>query len=167
MDTSHGTTNDTQKNDAAHVKRRNFGTVISSKFSREIISYLFFGVATTLVNWVIYAFAVQIVRLPMAAGNVIAWVFAVMFAFVTNKMWVFQSRSWKPALVLSEAGLFLNARIVTGLIEIIGVPLLFYIGLNYPLLGIEGFAAKMAISVIVVALNYIFSKMFIFPASRA
>jgi putative flippase GtrA len=132
------------------------------KTQRELVSYLIFGGATTFVNWCVYGLVVKLAGFSITAGNTIAWVAAVVFAFITNKIFVFQSRSWQPLSVLREASAFLAARIVSGLIEIAGVPFLFYLGLNYPLLGIEGFAAKVIVSVIVVILNYFFSKLFIF-----
>ena len=135
---------------------------ISPKLPKEVISYLLVGGTTTFINWAVYAFAVQIIALPITASNVIAWISAVTFAFVTSKIWVFKSHSWKFPLVRNEAGLFLSARMFTGLIEITGVPLLFFIGLDYPLLGVEGFAAKVAVSVLVVILNYVFSKLVVF-----
>ena len=101
-------------------------------------------------------------KLPITGANIIAWVLSVAFAFFTNKILVFESHSWKLLSVLREAGAFLGARIISGLAEIIGVPLLYRAGLNYPLLGIEGFAAKLAVSLVVIALNYFFSKKFIF-----
>jgi len=133
-----------------------------SKKQQEIISYLFFGGLTTLVNFAVYIFFVHLIGFSIAVSNVIAWVAAVLFAFVTNKLWVFQSRSWMAKQVLREAGAFLGARIATGLLDIVGVPLLFYTGLRYPLFGIEGFAAKLTIMLIVIALNYVFSKVFVF-----
>ena len=133
-----------------------------SKKQREIISYLFFGGLTTLANFVVYIFFVHLIGLGITAGNAFAWVVAVFFAFVTNKLWVFQSKSWMAKQVLREAGSFLGARITTGILDMIGVPLLFYIGLRYPLFGIEGFAAKSIITVLVIILNYVFSKAFVF-----
>ena len=133
-----------------------------SKRQLEIISYLFFGGLTTLVNFVVYIFFVQLIGLGIPAGNAIAWVAGVLFAFVTNKLWVFQSKSWMAKQVLREAGTFIGARITTGLLDMIGVPLLFYIGLNYPLFGIEGFTAKLMITVLVIILNYVFSKTIVF-----
>jgi putative flippase GtrA len=123
---------------------------------------LFFGGLTTLVNWSIYAVLVRFFGLPVAMGNAIAWVLAVAFAFVTNKLWVFQSRSWEPALVRKETVSFFGSRIATGLVELLGVPLLFCIGLDYPLFGVDGFTAKAIVSIIVIFLNYVFSKLFVF-----
>jgi uncharacterized membrane protein YfhO/putative flippase GtrA len=136
------------------------------KVSREMVNYLFFGVATTFVNWCVYGLAVRFAGFSVTVGNVIAWVVAVVFAFTANKVWVFESRSWQPLLVLREGSAFLGARILSGLVEIAGVPLLYRIGLDYPLLGIEGFAAKVSVSVIVIVLNYIFSKLVIFRREK-
>jgi len=138
-----------------------------SKRKQEIISYLFFGGLATLLNFVVYIFFVHLIGLGITAGNAIAWVVAVLFAFVTNKLWVFQSRSWLAKQALREAGTFLGARITTGLLDMIGVPLLFYIGLRYPLFGIEGFAAKSIIAVLVIILNYVFSKAFVFRSGQS
>ena len=87
---------------------------------------------------------------------------AVIFAFVTNKIWVFESKSWKPSVALKEFWLFVAARLITGVLEWFGVPLLVAIGLNQPLFGIDGFVAKILVSVIVIILNYVFSKLIIF-----
>ena len=133
-----------------------------SKRQQEIISYLFFGGLTTLVNFGVYIFFVNLIGLGITVSNAIAWVAAVLFAFVTNKLWVFHSKSWMAKQVLREAGSFLGARITTGLLDMIGVPLLFNIGLRYPLFGIEGFTAKLIIAVLVIILNYVFSKVFVF-----
>ena len=129
---------------------------------REIIVYLIFGVLTTFVNWCVYGLFVKIAGLPVAAGNVIAWTAAVIFAFFTNKIFVFQSRSWQPLKVLREAGTFLAARIISGIIELAGVPALYYLGLNFPLFNIEGFLAKVIVTVFVIILNFFLSKKFIF-----
>jgi len=131
-----------------------------------VVNYLFFGGATTFVNWFVYGVAVRFAGLSITTGNLIAWIAAVIFAFVTNKIWVFESRSWQPTLVLREGGAFLGARIISGIAEIAGVPFLYRLGLDYPLLGIDGFAAKVSVSVIVIIANYIFSKLFIFRKGK-
>ena len=131
-----------------------------------MLNYIFFGVGTTFVNWCVYGLAVRFAGFQITTGNIIAWIAGVIFAFITNKIWVFESRSWKLLLVLREGSAFLGARIVSGIAEITGVPLLYHIGLDYPLLGIEGFTAKIAVGIIVIILNYIFSKMFIFRRGK-
>ncbi|MBQ3330473.1 MAG: GtrA family protein [Ruminococcus sp.] len=150
---------------------------------KEIIMYIIFGVLTTLVNWVVYwvtepllssamhgntviwtVFGKEITMsiLAIFLANFIAWVAGVIFAFVTNKIWVFESKSWRFGLVMKELWLFVLARLITGVLEWFGVPLLVAMGLNQPLFGAEGFVAKLIVSVIVVILNYVFSKLIIF-----
>jgi len=132
------------------------------KANREMIFYLFFGGATTVVNWGFYGLMVRLLGCSITVSNAAAWVVAVIFAFFTNKAWVFQSRSWRPQQVLREAVPFLGARVFSGLLEIALVPLLFQLGLTQSLFNIEGFAAKVLVSVFVIALNYVFSKLFVF-----
>ncbi len=134
---------------------------------REVLAYLFWGGMTTLVSWGSYAlFAVLFQGLSATAtgtiANVLSWICAVIFAFVTNKLWVFESKSWAAGVWVLEFGTFLSARVVTGVLEIAGVPLLIWIGLDQAVLGIEGMAEKMIISIAVVVLNYVLSKRLIF-----
>ena len=95
-----------------------------------------------------------------------SWICAVLFAFVTNKIWVFDSKSWRPSVALKELGLFVVSRLISGVIEIAGVPLLIWFGIDQTIFGIEGMVAKVLISVIVVILNYVFSKLFIFKSKK-
>ena len=143
-----------------------FKGISSSKSKGEKINYLFFGVLTTLINWIVYSLGVQTLGFSITTSNIIAWIFAIVFAFITNKIWVFNDSDWKPAAILIQVGTFISARIITGLIEIIGVPLLFFAGLTYPVFNIEGFAAKLVVSIIVVVLNYILSKKFVFKSGE-
>ena len=155
---------------------------------KELISYLFFGVATTLVNWLVYAVMVRLLAVDLSAvsaqkgqlikevfhgaagknlillfvASLVAWVVAVIFAFVTNKLWVFASKSFRPAVVLKELWGFVAARLATGAMEWFGIPALVLAGMNQKLFGVEGFWAKALVSVAVVVLNYVFSKFLIF-----
>lgn len=129
---------------------------------REIVSYLFFGGATTLVNWVIYAVCVRVTGGALTASNAAAWLGAVLFAFVVNKIFVFQSKSRGAADILREAVLFFGSRAATGVLEIFLPGLLYRIGLDQAIFGVEGFAAKIVVSVAVIVLNYVFSKLLIF-----
>jgi putative flippase GtrA len=129
---------------------------------KDVIAYLFFGGVTTLVNWVTYTICVSLLDVSVNISNVVAWIMAVLVAFVTNKYFVFNSKSFKFKILLKEFGLFLSSRIFSGAIEIIGVPFLIAIGLNQTLFNIEGMMAKIVISVIVVVLNYVLSKIIVF-----
>ena len=129
---------------------------------REIISYLFFGGATTVVSWGAYALGVGLMGMGVTPGNIFSWVCAVTFAFITNKLWVFQSKSWAWPQWLKEAGAFYAGRLFSGLVELGGLPLLMKLGLDQTLFGVEGLAAKVAISVVVIILNYFLSKFIAF-----
>ncbi len=141
----------------------------------EIIMYLIFGVATTIVSWVTYALFTKTIPTisfwiitvdNTISANVLSWVCAVLFAYITNKLWVFDSKSWNLKLVTRELGLFVSSRLATGVIEWVGLPFLIKIGVNQTILGIEGMLAKIIVSVIVVILNYVFSKLFIFKNKK-
>ena len=146
------------------------------KKHREMIDYLFWGVMTTVVSWGSYSLFALVFKnqageieifgihlsIVVLIANILSWICAFLFAFITNKMLVFHSRSWKPSVLLPEFGKFLSARVITGILEIVGVPLLAALGLNQTIAGIEGMAAKVLVSVAVVILNYIFSKCFVF-----
>ncbi len=115
---------------------------------KEIISYLFFGVLTTLVNFVsFWAFNKILGESLYLISNVIAWVISVVFAYVTNKLWVFESKSWKFRVLLKEVPEFFAARV-------------FSLCVGFEVTG--KLIAKVLLAVIVVILNYFFSKFIIF-----
>ncbi len=152
--------------------------MILAKKYREIIAYLFWGVMTTIVSWGSYSiFALLFqkydkmiclftlnISMVVLLSNVLSWICAFLFAFVTNKLWVFESKSWKAEVWLPEFGKFFSARAFTGILEILAVPLLVGLGMSQTIFGIEGMAAKVLVSILVVLLNYVFSKLFIFKS---
>ena len=133
----------------------------------DILSYLFFGVCTTIVDWVTYWLFMTLFssmsmngEMNIIISNVISWVFAVIFAFITNKLWVFRSKSFEAKTLWYEIGTFVSARLVTLLIEtgiLAGAALIFGSDNN-----IINMIMKVITSIIVVLLNYIFSKLIIF-----
>ena len=129
---------------------------------KEIIMYLIFGVSTTLVNWIVYTLLVKLADADVTVANGIAWFAAVTFAYITNKLFVFESRSWAASILVKEIIAFFGARVASGVLEIFLPALLMKIGLDQAIFGIEGFAAKLVVSVLVIVLNYIFSKLFVF-----
>ena len=143
---------------------------------KKIILYLFFGVVTTIVSFVSYAlFERLFCYLPytssnlvfaIAAANVLSWIVAVLFAFVTNKIFVFESKKNSFLGVMGEFASFVGARLLTGFIEWFGVPFLVFSGLHQASFGSEGLLAKIIVSIIVIILNYIFSKILVFRKSK-
>ena len=138
--------------------------------NREIAMYLIFGVLTTIVNWAVYSIFEPILpfgtETRILVAGIISWVAAVSFAFVTNKIWVFRSRSFKADTVFAEALKFFGGRVATGLIEILAVPALFAIGFNRTIFGIEGLPAKAVVSVVIIVSNYFWSKFVAFRTGK-
>jgi putative flippase GtrA len=133
---------------------------------REIINYLIFGGGTTVVSLATYALFVQGFHMGILWGKAFSWVCAVTFAFVTNKLWVFDSKARDGKTLLREAAGFYGSRVATGLIELGGLPLLMKLGLDQALFGVEGFAANLVVTVVVIILNYILSKFLVFKKSK-
>lgn len=137
---------------------------------KELMMYVIFGFLTTAVNFVIFWVFTKILGEEFyLVNNAIAWVVGVVFAYVTNKLFVFHSKSWNIKLIAKEIPEFLGARVLSFLIEEGGM-LLFIsgLGLGEKTLTIFGFIitgqfiVKILLAVIVVVLNYVFSKFFIF-----
>ena len=137
-------------------------------FSKETWLYLFYGVLTTVVNYVAFYlfYSVFFHQKASVVANVIAFIFAVTFAYITNKLFVFESKSWVPKVAAREFVSFVVSRLATGVIEWFGPLLLFKIGLDQDLFGVKGFVAKIVCSVLVVILNYVFSKLLVFTKKK-
>lgn len=88
------------------------------------------------------------------------------FAFFVNKFFVFKSKNKHLLHILKEHFLFLGTRIISGLIEIFGLPLLVYIGMDQRIFDIEGAVAKAVIAVVVIITNYLFGKYLAFRKSK-
>lgn len=123
--------------------------------NKETLLYLLFGVLTTAVDWLVY---MLLIRADIAKwiANILAWIAAVLFAFITNKLLVFRSMDRDPVTMLREGAAFVLARLYTGLFSWGG----FYIFVNK--LGFHHIAVKALLSVFVIVFNYVFSKAFIF-----
>ena len=128
---------------------------------KEAALYVVFGGFTTIVTLATYALFVWF-GMDIIVSNILSWVCGVLFAFVVNKWFVFSCRSKKPSVVLRELGSFFGARIFTGVVAFVLFPILLMVGMDGALFGIDGFPAKIVTSLIEIALNWIFSKYYIF-----
>ena len=122
---------------------------------KDIILYLVFGVLTTLVNWLVYFPLANLLNVHYVAADVAAWVAAVAFAFVTNRTYVFHSEKRGKAIV-GEAVMFAVARVFSLLCEV-AVMLL-----GIDILGFNENLVKIVTAVLVVILNFLFSKLIVF-----
>ena len=127
----------------------------------EAMRYLFFGFLNVVVTWISYA-ALVLLGVDINISNAASWVIGVAFAFVVNKLYVFNSKNMETKTVGKEAASFTIGRILTGLVASLGVPILYNLGLNQTLLGVDGFVAKITVSVLEILLNYLFSKYLVF-----
>ena len=141
---------------------------------RELIIYGLFGVGTTVVNFVAFKlFNTLLGEEQYLISNIFAWFVSVTFAFFSNKIFVFKSESWKFKPLFKEIVSFFSSRVFTFLIEEFGLYLLVdVVGLgakeiNLISLNISGeMISKAIVGVVVVIINYIFSKIFIFKKSK-
>lgn len=124
--------------------------------NKQVIAYLFFGVCTTADNTIIYYICARWLELSTIVSTVIAWTLAVVFAFVTNKIFVFESHSWKWSVFVKEAASFFLCRLVTGLLDVI----IMFVGVN--ICGIFDLGIKVLSNVLVIILNYVASKRMVF-----
>ncbi len=120
-----------------------------------VVMYLVFGVLTTLVDWVAYR-VLRLSGLGYMFSNVAAWGAAVVFAFVTNKFMVFNSKSVDRLIIIKEFISFVGARVFSLLLQLAGIELM----IDY--VNINEYIAKAVMTVVVVVCNYVFSKLFIF-----
>ena len=126
----------------------------------EIISYLVFGGLTTLVD--------TLVGLPFhywlhwsgTASNTVAWIVAVLFAFLTNKPFVFKSNDWRPKTLFPELGKFVAARVISFLFSVA------FMAVTVDRLHWDYLLMKVVVGVLVIIMNYIGSKLLVFRQKR-
>lgn len=144
------------------------------KKHKELILYVIFGGLTTLVNYVVY-FLCKAVGLSYSPATVVAWLVAVGFAYVVNRVWVFESKSCGVRAVLREIVLFVGARLLSLVLELavmfVGMDLLhaghLIIVISATALPLGEFLTKTVAQILVVLSNYVFSKLVIFRKQRS
>ena len=123
---------------------------------KSIIIYGITGVLTTILNIACYLLCYRVIGISNVPSNIIAWFVAVIFAFFTNKFWVFGSRSTDFSVMWSEFLKFTAARLATGALD----TLIMYIGVD--LMHGNETLFKVGSNILVIILNYVFSKLIVF-----
>ena len=126
---------------------------------KAIIRYGIFGVLTTLINIVVYEAFYRYVGWCNVVSNIVAWVAAVLFAFVTNKLWVFESRTTEKKALMFEIISFFGCRLATGVLDLA----IMYVAVDE--MALNSTLMKCISNVIVIIVNYIASKLLIFKNS--
>ena len=141
---------------------------------KEGISYAFWCIMTTIVSWASYtAYAYLFGRIDRLTptvvaliANILSWVTAVTFSFVANKIRVFESKSWKPKVVVPEILKFYSTRAAVGFVETGLATLMVLIKLDRPLFGVDGLISKMIVTPIIIIMNYLCGKFFVFRKKK-
>lgn len=122
----------------------------------DVLTYLFFGVLTTAVNYLVYLPCYNLLGWSASLSNVFAWIVAVAFAFLTNKPFVFKSHDWSWKVLWPELCKFVGCRVGSGVLE----TAILLVAVDW--LKWNGNVWKLITAVLVVVLNYIGSKFLVF-----
>lgn len=123
---------------------------------KSFLLYVFFGGCTTLVNIIAYAICARAFHLGTVISNIVAWILAVTFAYVTNRSIVFESEAREKKAVIGELISFFSCRLLTGGLDL----LMMYVFVD--MVGVNDLIMKIISNIIVIILNYIASKLLIF-----
>lgn len=129
---------------------------------REQVAYLFFGGLTTLISWGLFSSLFYFVfgETRNLLCNVISEAVAITFAYVTNKIFVFQSKTNTFSAFILELLSFYGMRILSTFVNLGAMYLL------VDLLSFEAWICKIAVNFVIIILNYLFSKLFIFKKTE-
>lgn len=136
------------------------GMSIYKKY-REQISYLFFGGLTTLVNLATYFMLTRLAGVGESLATVVGQILSITFAYVTNKIWVFESKTNGGKELLKEMASFYGCRAATFFLDLLVVTKLFI-----EVLGYADIPVKIIGNVVIILLNYLFSKLWIFAKRK-
>ena len=123
---------------------------------KQMILYLLFGGLTTAANIVAYWLMAHIVHAGTTVSTVVAWAAAVLFAYATNRKWVFESKESSAAGVIKEMASFFACRMLTGALDVA----IMYVFVD--VLCFNDMLIKIVSNLLVIILNYIASKLFVF-----
>lgn len=123
---------------------------------KALINYAIFGVLTTVVNYVSFWLFSDFIHLGTVPANILAWVVSCTFAYITNKIWVFESKEKTSRGILKEVTAFFASRLATLGVET--VMMWFFVDV----MSYNKFIIKLIANVFVIILNYVLSKLVVF-----
>lgn len=126
------------------------------KKNKEIISYLIFGVATTIVSIISYFIFAKLLNINPIISNILSWIVSVLFAYVTNRKYVFESKVSDKKEIIKEMISFFGCRLFSGVIDTAMFTIMIEV------MEINDGIAKIITQVVVIVLNYVLSKLITF-----
>lgn len=127
---------------------------------KEQILYILFGGLTTLINIIAYQMLFVVMSYSNTFSNVVSLIISVLFAYITNKFYVFESKDNSIKTLLREILSFFSCRAITGIIDI------FFMFICVDILFLPALIMKIISNVFVIVVNYVFSKLFVFKGER-
>ena len=123
---------------------------------REVLLYLFFGFVTTVISVSVYWLGADVLGVDPLIANVFSWILAVLVAFLSNRTYVFHAETENREVFLKQILSFYGGRVFTLLVE----ELILFVGIK--LLAFPNLPVKIVAQVVIVILNYVISKLFVF-----
>ena len=127
---------------------------------KEILMYLIFGVLTTVVNIVSYFLLARILHIDTVASTVIALILSILFEYITNKIFVFESKTNTAKELLKEIISFFGCRAFTGILDVA------FMYITVEVFNLNDMIMKIISNIVVIIVNYIFSKLIIFKKDK-
>lgn len=122
----------------------------------SVVRYLFFGICTTIVNIAVYFVCSRVCGMRVVMATSVAWIVSVVFAYITNRIWVFKSIRQGFFSIFKETVSFFACRLSTGFLDVC------FMFVFVDILGCGDVVTKMFSNLIVIILNYVASKVFVF-----
>ena len=124
--------------------------------NKQLLLYLFFGICTTAINTICYWLLYDVLPFGNLLSTILAWLAAVIFAFITNKLFVFESKRTSTQKCINEVVSFFGCRLLTGILDVV------IMVVAVDMLQWDGLLWKLISNIIVTIINYIASKFWIF-----
>ncbi len=144
-------------------------SLIKKLANKETVLYLIFGVLATVLNIVLFYLFINIWKMSTGLGNILDTIICILFQYFTNRIWVFESKN-NGKEAIKEFIQFILARGLTAIIDqifvVVGVDFFVAKYVSYSQQGIFSVGIKILSNIIVIVLNYIFSKLFVFNKKK-
>ncbi len=140
-------------------------SLIKKLANKETVLYLIFGVLATVLNIVLFYLFINIWKMSTGLGNILDTIICILFQYFTNRIWVFESKN-NGKEAIKEFIQFILSRGLTAIIDqifvVVGVDFFVAKYISYSQQGIFSVGIKVLSNIVVIVLNYIFSKLFVF-----